>query len=157
MLAPGQGAFHLASMLGHKFSILTMWPRWFPLYRKTLKEYGLESRLASIRAIDVRPDTEALLQGKEEVVFGRLFEEAKRAIAEDGADVIVLGSTTMHQSHAFLAERLPVPVLNPGQVAYKLCELFLDLGLAHSKFAYPSPEAFKDAAFDSFSATGSRP
>lgn len=157
VLAPGQGAFHLASMLGHRFSILTMWDRWLPLYRKTLKEYGLEARLASIRAIGVRPDTEALLQGKEEVVFGRLLEEAQRAIAEDGADVIVLGSTTMHQSHAFLAERLPVPVLNPGQVAYKLCELFLDLGLAHSKFAYPSPEAFKDAAFDAFSATGSRP
>jgi len=26
--------------------------------------------------------------------------------------VIVLGSTTMHQSHAWLSERLPVPVLN---------------------------------------------
>ena len=51
-----------------------MWPRWYPLYRKTIKEYGLESRLASIRSIDVRPDTEALLQGKEDVVFGKLLE-----------------------------------------------------------------------------------
>ena len=68
VLAPGIAAFHTACMLGQKFSILTMWPRWYPLYRKTLKEYGLESRLASIRSIDVRPDTEALLEGKEEVV-----------------------------------------------------------------------------------------
>ncbi|MCV2219538.1 aspartate/glutamate racemase family protein [Thauera sp. Sel9] len=147
VLAPGQSSFHLASMLGHRFSILTMWPRWFPLYRKTLKEYGLESRLASIRSIDVRPDTEALLTGKEEVVFARLEAEARKAIEQDGADAIVLGSTTMHQSHAWLAERLPVPVLNPGVVAYKLCELFLDLGLAHSKVAYPAPETIKDQAF----------
>lgn len=147
VLAPGQSAFHLAAMLGHRFSILTMWPRWYPLYRKTIKEYGLESRLASIRSIDVRPDAAALLCGKEEVVFGKLEEAARDAIAKDGADVIVLGSTTMHQSHAHLAARLPVPVLNPGVVAYKLCELFLDLGLAHSKLAYPSPETLKDEAF----------
>lgn len=147
VLAPGQSAFHVASMLGHRFSILTMWPRWFPLYRKTLKEYGLESRLASIRSIDVRPDAEALLAGKEEVVFAKLEAAAREAIERDGADVIVLGSTTMHQSHAYLAEHLPVPVLNPGVIAYKLCELFLDLGLAHSRVAYPAPEAIKDQAF----------
>lgn len=147
VLAPGQSAFHVASMLGHKFSILTMWPRWFPLYRKTLKEYGLEQRLASIRSIDVRPDAEALLSGKEEVVFEKLEVAARKAIEEDGADVIVLGSTTMHQSHAHLAARLPVPVLNPGVVAYKMCELFLDLGLVQSRLAYPAPEQFKDHAF----------
>ncbi|MBR0565361.1 hydrogenase expression protein HupH [Azoarcus sp. L1K30] len=147
VLGPGQSAFHVAAMLGHKFSVLTMWKRWFPLYRKTISEYGLASRLASIRAIDVRPDTEALLSGKEDVVFAKLEAEALRAIEEDGADVIVLGSTTMHQSHAWLAGRLPVPVLNPGVVAYKLCELFLDLGLVQSRVAYPAPEQFKDEAF----------
>lgn len=149
VLSPGQSAFHVASMLGHKFSILTMWERWFPLYRKTLKEYGLESRVASIRAIEVRPDTVELLSGKEDIVFARLEETALKAIREDGADVIVLGSTTMHQSHAYLASKLPVPVLNPGVIAYKLCEMFLDLGLTHSKKAYPSPETLKDAAFGS--------
>lgn len=147
VLSPGQSAFHVASMLGHKFSILTMWERWFPLYRKTLKEYGLESRVASIRAIEVRPDTVELLSGKEDIVFAKLEETALKAIKEDGADVIVLGSTTMHQSHAYLASKLPVPVLNPGVIAYKLCEMFLDLGLCHSKKAYPSPETLKDAAF----------
>ena len=147
VLSPGQSAFHVASMLGHKFSILTMWERWLPLYRKTLREYGLESRVASIRTIEVRPDTQELLSGKEDIVFGKLEEAARRAIGEDGADVIVLGSTTMHQSHAHLAAHLPVPVLNPGIIAYKLCEMFLDLGLRHSKKAYPSPETSKDAAF----------
>lgn len=147
VVAPAITAFHTACMLGHTFSILTMWPQWYPLYRKTIKEYGLESRLASIRSIDVRPDTQALLQGKEDVVFAKLLEAGRRAIEEDGADVIVLGSTTMHQSHAYLAEHLPVPVLNPGVIAYKQCELLLDLGLCHSKVAYPSPEQIKDDAF----------
>lgn len=147
VLGPAIASFHTACMLGHKFSVLTMWPRWYPLYRKTIKEYGLESRLASIRSIDVRPDTEALLQGKEDVVFGKLLEAGRRAIEEDGADVLVLGSTTMHQSHSFLEKNLNVPVLNPGVIAYKQCEMMLDLGLCHSKVAYPSPEVHKDQAF----------
>ncbi|MBI1731558.1 MAG: hydrogenase expression protein HupH [Gammaproteobacteria bacterium] len=144
VIGPGQASFHLACMLGHRFSILTMWEPWLPMYRKTLRDYGLEARCASIRHIDTRPDVQELLQGKEEIVFARLEAAARRAMDEDGADVIVLGSTTMHQSHRHLAGRLPVPVINPGLVAYKLCELFLELGLTHSKHAWPDPEILQD-------------
>ena len=85
-----------------------------------------------------------MLTGKEEVVFEKLKTQGLRAIEEDGADVIILGSTTMHQSHRFLRDNLPVPVLNPGVVAYKLCEALLDMGLTHSKRAFPSPETIQD-------------
>lgn len=144
VVAPGQASFLTAAMLGHRFSILTMWERWIPLYTKTLKDYRLEPRLASIRHIDTRPDVQELLEGKEDIVFGKLEEQGRLAIEEDGADVLILGSTTMHQSHAYLADRLPVPVLNPGVIAYKQCEMLLELGLSHSKQAYPSPEALQD-------------
>lgn len=144
VIAPGMSSFHIACMLGHKFSIITMWDEWFPLYKKTLTEYQLWPRCASMRSIKTRPDLAELLAGKEEVVFAKLREQATAAIEEDGADVIVLGSTTMHQSHAYLAEHLPVPVVNPGQVSYKLCELMLELGLTHSKKAYPAPQAPND-------------
>jgi len=144
VIGPGQSAFHLASTLGRRFSILTMWEPWLALYHKTLKEYGMTDRCASIRHIDTRPDVKELLEGKEEIVFGKLETAARRAIEEDGADVIVLGSTTMHQSHAYLAERLPVPVINPGVVAYKLCELLISTGLTHSKRAWPAPERLQD-------------
>jgi allantoin racemase len=50
----------------------------------------------------------------------------------------------MHQSATFLAENLPIPVLNPGQVAYKHLEMLIGLGLTHSKKAFPSPEVGKD-------------
>jgi len=146
VVAPGQAALHTALMLGHTVSIVTMWPQWFHFYRKILKEYGLEARCASLRSIDTRPDLQDLLDGKEEVVFEKLERESLAAIKEDGADVILLGSTTMHQSHGYLAERLPAPVINPGVVAYKICELLLDCGLSHSKKAFPPPEMPNDAA-----------
>ena len=144
VLGPGQVAFHLAGTLGHKFSIITMWDEWFPLYKKTLTEYGLWSKVASLRSIKTRPDVEELLSGKEDIIFEKLERESVQAIEEDGADVIVLGSTTMHQSYAYLKEHLPVPVINPGLIMYKLCEVFLELGLTHSKHAFPAPQVLKD-------------
>ena len=35
----------------------------------------------------------------------------------------------MHQAAEFLAGELPVPVINPGPLTYKLVETFLALGL----------------------------
>lgn len=143
VVGPGEASFAMAMMLGKKFSVLTMWPEWYPLYEKTLTEYGWWKRCASLRSIDTRPDVTELLEGKEEVVFAKLKAEATKAIEEDGADVIVLGSTTMHQSAAYLDAELPIPVLNPGQVAYKLLETQIELGLSHSKKAFPAPEVPK--------------
>ena len=145
VVGPGEAAFHMAMSLGKTFTILTMWREWFPLYEKTIGEYGLHDRLASLRSIDTRPDVTELLAGKEDVIFDKLAAEARRAIDEDGADVIVLGSTTMHQSAAHLASVLPVPVVNPGVVAWKQAELLVTLGLSHSKRAFPAPEVGKDA------------
>lgn len=145
VIGPGEAAFHMAMMLGKRFTILTMWPEWFPLYEKTLTDYHLHDRCASLRSINTRPDVTELLAGKEDVIFAKLEAEAQAAIDQDGADVIVLGSTTMHQSAAHLAKRLPIPVINPGVVAWKQAELLVTLGLSHSKRAFPSPEVPKDA------------
>ncbi|MDG2242720.1 MAG: aspartate/glutamate racemase family protein [Rhodospirillaceae bacterium] len=149
VFGPCHTSFLTACMLGKTFSVLTMWEEWVHMYEKTLKEEGLEHRCASIRAIGVRPDTQELLVGKEDIVFEKLESAGHAAIQEDGADVLILGSTTMHQSHAYLHDRMPVPVINPGVVAFKLCEMFLDLGLAHSKSSFPSPEKTNDDIFDS--------
>ncbi|KPF64439.1 hydrogenase expression protein HupH [alpha proteobacterium AAP81b] len=139
VVGPGEAAFHTAMLLGKSFTVLTMWDEWFPLYEKTLGDYGLWDRCASLRSIRTRPDVTELLAGKEEVIFEKLKAEAEAAIAEDGADVIVLGSTTMHQSAEWLAGQLPVPVINPGQAAWKTMEMLVGLGLTHSKKAFPAP------------------
>lgn len=148
VVGPGRASFHLAADLGKRFSVLTMWPRWHWIYEKLATETGLGSRLASIRDIGTRPDTAELLAGKEEIVFALLEAAARKAIDEDGADVLILGSTTMHQSASWLAPRLEVPLLNPGLVAFKQCEMLLDLGLSHSKRSYAGPETPKDDLLD---------
>ncbi len=144
VIGPAVATMHLAGVLGNKFSIITMWDRWAPIYYKNLALYHLEHKLASVRAINEKPDVVNLLSGKEDKIFKKLERESMKAINEDGADVIILGSTTMHQSAGYLAEHLPVPVLNPGVVAYKFVEMLLELGLTHSKKAFPPPTTPKD-------------
>jgi len=148
VVGPGRASFLLAADLGKTFSVLTMWKRWHPLYEKLALETGLGNRLASIRDIDTRPDTAELLAGKEDIVFAKLEAEARKAIDEDGADVLILGSTTMHQSATWLASRVEVPVLNPGLVAFKQCEMLVDLGLRQSKKCYFPPETAQDGLLD---------
>lgn len=147
VLGTAAPTYHLASQLGRRFSILSMWDNWRWLYDKVLVEARLEHRLASLRSIGVAPDTAELLAGKEDSVFPLLLDAARLAIEQDGADVLILGSTTMHQSHRYLQEQLDVPVLNPGLIAFKTCETLLDLGLSHSKRAYPSPRGYSDDVF----------
>lgn len=137
VIGPGRAAMLTAMMLGNRFSIVTMWDKWRHLYEKTLADLGIGQACASIRALGIAPDNQSLMQGKEEEIFPRLRDLAERCIAEDRAQVIVLGSTTMHQAHAYLAQSLPVPVINPGPLSYKLAEACLGLGLSHSRAAYP--------------------
>ena len=92
-----------------------------------------------MRAIEVPPDNQGLLSGKEDAVFPLLEAAARLAIEVDGAEVLILGSTTMHQAHAYLEARLPVPVINPGPLSYKMAEAALGLGLRQSRQAYPKP------------------
>ena len=137
VIGPGRASVLMAMMLGKRFSIIALWPHWRHLYEKTLMELGVAHACASIRSLDLTPDNQGLLAGKEEDVFPALEALARRCIEEDRADVILLGSTTMHQAHSYLAERLAIPVINPGPLTYKLAEAVLGLGLTHSRAAYP--------------------
>jgi len=159
VIGPGQAMFHLACQLGKKFSILSMSDGTVavvPLYRKLLAEYELANRCASIRLANAGMDWENLMTGKEETIFPKLESEARKAINEDGADVICLGSTTMHQAGKYLSDCLPVPVLNPGPISYKVAELMINTNLRHSKIAYPAPRKPMDDKFHAMMETAQK-
>lgn len=149
VVGPGLVAYSVATLLGKRFSVITMWDRWVHLYEKSLQTYELADKCASVRSVDVPPDVEALFTGKEQEMFEAIEAQARLAIEEDGADVILLGSTTMHQAGDYLNERLGVPVINPGPLVIKMAETLVLLGLSHSKAAYPSPAILQDEKFRS--------
>jgi Asp/Glu/hydantoin racemase len=154
VIGPGIVSYAVAIMLGKRFSIVTMWDRWRHLYEKNLDTYHLWEKCASVRAVNITPDIESLFAGKEEEMFEKLTVAGRDAIEKDGADVILLGSTTMHQAGDYMAKHLPCPVINPGPVAIKMAETIVALGLSHSKVAFPSPETIQDEKFFSLIGAG---
>ncbi len=154
VIAPGRHSMLLAQMLGEKFSILMMWDRWKMLYTKTLGELGMEHKCASMRSIGITPDNKTLLSGKEDEVFPLLLAAAKACVEQDGAQVLILGSTTMHEAHAWLSARIGVPVINPGPLTYQLASIALDLNLTHSKRTWPTPLAPKHDMIRAIGAAG---
>jgi allantoin racemase len=140
VIGPGRFAYMLALTLGDRFAVITMTLEQRLLYTRKLRQYGVADRCVSVRGImdGDEIDYSGVFDGEEKQAryFPRLVEQATRAIEDDGAEVIIMGSTNMFKAAPYMAEHLPVPVINPASLMYKATELILDLGLTHSRRAY---------------------
>jgi allantoin racemase len=127
----------LACTLGATFSILVNSRAQTTFARGVVRHYGLDSRLASVRAIDL---TTAELIGSLEQVQDRVLAAAQRAIDEDLAEVIVLTGSVFGGMEQKLSPRLGVPVLSGLVCAIKLAQSLMDLGVRTSKvYTYRTP------------------
>ena len=136
VVSPGRISLLFALTLGAKFGIIAQWEPALARYRKVIREWGFLDHCAGVEHFDTPPDFASLIEGKEDLVFPRMIAAGERLV-ERGADVLVLGSTTMAAAHAVLVDALDVPVVNPGPLSYKLAETFITLGITHSRRAYP--------------------
>jgi len=133
----GEAAFHLASLIAEKFSVVTTLPRSIAPIERNLAKYGLASRCARVRAADV-----PVLALEEEGSAARRTIEAEifRALAEDGAEAIVLGCAGMTNLARDLEKKAGIPVLDGVACAVGLAETLARLGLKTSKHnTYASP------------------
>ncbi len=141
----GEAAFHLATLIAGKFSVVTTLARSIPAIEHNLAKYGLASRCANVRASDVAVlDLE--LPGSD--ARSRVSAEIARAIAEDRAEAIVLGCAGMADlAHALSLEH-GVPVLDGVACAVRLAETLSALGLRTSKIGgYAAPLAKRYAGY----------
>ena len=92
MVGIGEAAFHMASLIAGKFSVVTTLSRSVPAIEHNLVRYGLASRCARVRASDV-PVLELEVPGSN--ARQRISEEIERAIRDDRAEAIVLGCAGM--------------------------------------------------------------
>jgi allantoin racemase len=97
--------------LGSRFSIVTTSPRWQPLLEEGVTLLGLSDRCASVRSSGLAVlDLERL---PSEQVRLRLADEARAAVEEDGAEVILLGCAGMAGLQSAVAAAVDVPVVDP--------------------------------------------
>jgi allantoin racemase len=150
VVGTAQTSMHLAAMLGHRFSIVTTDEHAVPCFENLARAYGLDSRLASVRWVDI-PVLD--LYEDENRMNDGLVEQSIAAVREDRAHAIVFGCTGMTGA----AERVEagllqagiagVPVIDPLPAAVRMAEALLDLGISHSKRTSPQPPGGAVAGF----------
>lgn len=140
VVAIGEAAFHMASMLANKFSVITTLARSVPAIEHNLHRYGLATRCARVRSTDV-----AVLDLEHDAGPARtkIDIEIRRAITEDRAEAIVLGCAGMTDlTHSLSAEH-GLPVLDGVGCAITLCEGLVRLGLKTSRLGGYMPPVQK--------------
>jgi allantoin racemase len=141
----GEAAFHLATLIAGKFSVVTTLARSVPAIEHNLSKYGLSSRCAKVRASDV-PVLELERPGSD--AHHKISEEIAKAIAEDKAEAIVLGCAGMADLAQRLSQEHGVPVLDGVACAVRLAEIVAGLGLKTSKVGgYAAPRAKRFSGF----------
>jgi allantoin racemase len=143
VLGIGEAAFHLASMISNRFSVITTLSRSVAAIEHNLKRYGLATRCARVRASEV-PVLE--LEDPRSDARARITAEIRKALAEDQIEAIVLGCAGMAQLATELSEEVGVPVVDGVAAATKLAESLVSLGLQTAKigpYARPVAKVYK--------------
>ncbi len=112
----GEASMKIASMLGHKFSVISTAKHSVPNKEALIHKYFLHDSLASVKA----PSPDIPKCSDEE----KLYLTAKSAVEVDMAEVIVLGCAGMAGLDKYLQGKLGVPVLDGV-----ICALIIATGL----------------------------
>ena len=138
----GEAAFHMASLIAEKFSVVTTLARSIAPIERNLVKYGLASRCARVRAANVPV---LALEEPGSAARRTIEAEIERALAEDGAEAIVLGCAGMTDLARDLERSAGVPVLDGVACAVSLAEALARVGLKTSKrntYAPPLAKAY---------------
>lgn len=138
----GEAAYHAASMVGVRFSVVTTLSRSIPVIQDNLTRYGLAQRCARVRASEV-PVLE--LETDAGAAQERIGAEIEQALAQDGADCIVLGCAGMADLAQRFSKRFQVPVIDGVAAGVVFATALVSLGLKTSKaggYAFPSSKIY---------------
>lgn len=138
VIGPGEAAMLVAASLGHRFAIVTVLDSLNFLLERLAWQVGVDRKLASVRGIGIP----VLELGRDpEETFTRMVREGEAARDRDRADVVIMGCMSMafQDRQHDLSRALDIPVVNPVYAAVKLMQVFCELGLRHSRRAYPVP------------------
>lgn len=134
----GEASVMLASFIGESFSIITVGEasRW--VYKEVVRRTGTKHKLASLRSPHIQSE-DAFIQPDN--VTKVVIQEAKQAISEDFAEVIILGCGVMTGIETDVEEAVNVPVINPTAAGVKVLESIIGLGMKPSKaYSYKTPQ-----------------
>lgn len=142
VLGIAEAAFHAATFLATRFSVVTTLTRTCVIAERLVQRYGFEAQCAGVHGTDI-PVLD--LEGAGEALVGQIEEAGRAALARDRSGAIVLGCAGMAPLCAELGGRLGVPVIDGVAAAVKFAEALAALGLRTSRrgdYAPPPPKPY---------------
>ena len=135
----GEAAYHAASFLSCRFSVITTLGRSVPGIEANLVRYGLAAKCARVRATEVPV---LKLEEGDPATLTKIEDEIARAMEEDGAEAIVLGCAGMADLMARLSDKFGLPVIDGVASATTFAEALVAIGARTSKIGgYADPRA----------------
>lgn len=139
VVGAAQSSMLLASLLAHKFSVISTAARDVYPIELLVRRYGLKDKYASTRWVDI-PVLD--LEKDEDKLVHTLVEESTKAILSDGANAIVFGCTGMYAvvekvNKRLKEKHLDAIVIDPTLAALKWAEMLVALKVSQSRRTYP--------------------
>jgi allantoin racemase len=133
----GEAAFHAASLIAYKFSVITTLSRSIPVIEHNLMRYGMASRCAKVRAAEVPVLS---LEDANSPARARISQEIELAKSQDSCEAIVLGCAGMADLAHSLSQEHGLPVIDGVAAAVGLIEMLARSDLRTSKLGgYATP------------------
>ena len=132
-----EAAFHMATLVATKFSIVTTLARTQIIAEHLLHKYGFMQHCAKIRCIDLPV---LALEQQPEQAYEALLQQCLAAKQQDGIGAIVLGCGGMADLAERVSAELEIPIIDGVCAAVKLLEGLHAMQIRTSKwgdFAYP--------------------
>ena len=128
-----EASAHVASMMCNRFTLIAAEPTAVAQIQRLLAFYGLTDKTTKIRHVGIVSNKLYPEETPTEEVFRRIREQARLAVHEDGAELIISGCTIvggmMTQRYGtgqgWMLEG--VPVIDGTLVAFKVAEMMVDL------------------------------
>jgi allantoin racemase len=115
----GESAYHVASILANKFSVITTLGRSVPGLEANLQRYGLDQRCARVIATEIPV---LKLEENDPATLEKIKGAIRDTIADDMAEAIVLGCAGMTDLMEQLSDEFGLPVLDGVTCAVTLVE-----------------------------------
>jgi Asp/Glu/hydantoin racemase len=157
VLGLGEATLLHACTMGRKLGLLAINPAFIPTHTEQVHRYGLQQRIAGLRAIDatIGDYMEAFASPEKKTKLQSIFEREARRLIDGGADVIVptggipmilFGSESgANVDGAPIVNGVTI-VIKAAEMAVKLRRLGISVASRHpqSGFALPSAQALEE-------------
>jgi allantoin racemase len=123
---------HYVNSISQRYSVIATEYKTVHCYRELAQLYGTDSKLASVRHINLSARESYPDQTPAETVVARTLEVARKCVEEDGAEAILMGCTlqscplTVNGANTSMG----APIVDPVLVGFKVTEFMVEAGQA---------------------------